>query len=233
MPSTSDRAPDPRPARTKAAIFAAARDLSASDGEVTVNALAKRAGVSRAAFYSHFAGLDDLMGAMLQQMFDAAWDRGRELAMQGLSIQRAVQFGFGMLVAHVERHHAFLRGALDLKFTHRTYMILVDTMTKLHGMAMDRLGDAVPPRMGGEATCRFIVGGTLALVDRWLVETEQQARDGERLDATELLEQVLRNAPSWYTGIGPEDPIEAEEIMAVCRAAQDAAGEPGEGTPEH
>ena len=70
MPSTSDRAQDPRPARTRAAIFAAARDLTSADGEVTVNALAKRAGVSRAAFYSHFSGLDDLMGAMLQQMLD-------------------------------------------------------------------------------------------------------------------------------------------------------------------
>ena len=51
MTSSSERAPDPRPARTRAAIFTAARELSAADGEVTVNALAKRAGVSRAAFY--------------------------------------------------------------------------------------------------------------------------------------------------------------------------------------
>src|SRR5699024_5196781 len=125
---TSDRAPDPRPARTRAAIFSAARDLTSMDGEVTVNALAKRAGVSRAAFYSHFSGLDELMGAMFQQMFDAAWARGRAFAAEKQNQQDAVQFGFGMFVAYVERHHAFLRGALDWKFSHRTYMILVDKM---------------------------------------------------------------------------------------------------------
>ena len=68
--SSGERAPDPRPARTRAAIFTAARELSADDGEVTVNALAKRAGVSRAAFYSHFSGLDDLL-AFCAKMIEA------------------------------------------------------------------------------------------------------------------------------------------------------------------
>ncbi|WP_341854417.1 helix-turn-helix domain-containing protein [Brachybacterium sp. GPGPB12] len=89
--SSGERAPDPRPARTRAAIFTAARELSADDGEVTVNALAKRAGVSRAAFYSHFTGLDDLLGAMLQEMFDAAWERGRTNGAAGHTIEQDVR----------------------------------------------------------------------------------------------------------------------------------------------
>ena len=218
MPSSSDRAPDPRPARTKAAIFAAARDLTSIDGDVTVNALAKRAGVSRAAFYSHFSGLDDLMGAMLQQMFDAAWERGGAFAEQGRSLHEAVQFGFGMFVAYVERHHAFLRGALDWKFSHRTYMILVKTMTRLHGVALSRLGDQVPTRLRGASVGRSIAGSALALAAQWLVETEQRAAEGEPLDATSLLEEVLLFAPGWYTGLGPEDPIPAAELLEVCRS---------------
>lgn len=227
MSSTSDRAPDPRPARTRAAIFAAARELTAVDGEVTVNALAKRAGVSRAAFYSHFSGLDDLMGAMLQQMFDAAWKRGSDYAAERKSLRQAVQFGFGMFVVYVERHHAFLRGALDWKSSHRTYMILVDTMTALHGEALTHLGDQVPVRQRTEAAGRSIAGSELALAAQWLVETEQQAAEGEALDATSLLETILIFVPSWYTGIGPEDPIPAEELIALCRAAH--AAEAAEG----
>lgn len=219
MPSTSDRAQDPRPARTRAAIFAAARDLTSADGEVTVNALAKRAGVSRAAFYSHFSGLDDLMGAMLQQMFDAAFARGIAFSQERQSLYDAVQFGFGMFVAYVERHHAFLRGALDWKFSHRTFMILVDTMAKLHGEAMARLGDQVPVRLRTESAGRSIAGSALALAAQWLVETEQRAAEGESLDATSLLETVLAFAPGWYTGISPEDPIAAAELLALCRAA--------------
>lgn len=227
MPSMNDRAPDPRPARTKAAIFAAARDLTSVDGEVTVNALAKRAGVSRAAFYSHFSGLDDLMGAMFQQMFDAAWERGRAYGVEKQSVQDAVQFGFGMFVAYVERHHAFLRGALDWKFSHRTYLILADTMTKLHGEALTRLGDRVPVRQQTEAAGRSIAGSELALAAQWLVETEQQAAAGETLDATSLLETILIFVPSWYTGIAVEDPVPAAELMTLCRTA--AADEAAEG----
>lgn len=223
MPSTSDRAPDPRPARTKAAIFAAARDLTTLDGDVTVNALAKRAGVSRAAFYSHFSGLDDLLGAMLQEMYEGTWNRAPEYRRRGMTFQEGVFSGFGLLVANVERHHAFLRGALDWKFSHRTYMILVDAMASAHQVALGYLGEDVPPALRNEGTCRFIAGGVLALLVQWLTETEQQSRDGERPDATELLERVLRNTPSWYTGRGADDPIAAREIMAESRAALDAA----------
>ena len=49
---------------------------------------------------------------------------------------------------------------------------------------------------------------------------------GAPLDATSLLEKILTFAPSWYTGIGPEDPIAAGELLALCRAA-------GEVQPAH
>ena len=217
MTSTSERAPDPRPARTRAAIFTAARELSAADGEVTVNALAKRAGVSRAAFYSHFTGLDALMAAMLQDMFDAAWARGRAAHADGATIETHVRHGFSMLVAYVERHHAFLRGALDWKSSHRTYMLLTGMLAELHVEALRRIPEGVPSRPGREALARSISGAELAHVEQWLIDTEQAAKDGEQLDATELLETVLVSAPSWYTGIGPEDPTGAAELLAAAR----------------
>src|SRR5699024_974284 len=204
MPSTSERAQDPRPARTRAAIFAAARDLTVADGEVTVNALAKRAGVSRAAFYSHFSGLDDLMGAMLSQMLDTAWARGTESKDRGEPVHQRVRFGYGMLAVHLERHHPFLRGALDWKFSHRTYMILVDTMVEPRGVARGRLGEDVhAPLRGRDSTARALACAALAHANQWLVDTEQQAADGESLDATDLLKTLLRNAPPWYTGLSP------------------------------
>ncbi|ASK66061.1 TetR family transcriptional regulator [Brachybacterium avium] len=217
MPSTNERAPDPRPARTRAAIFAAARDLTAADGEVTVNALAQRAGVSRAAFYSHFSGLDDLMAAMLSHMFDSSRERGIAYARQGRSLHDAVRFGFGMLTAYVELHHTFLRGALDWKFSHRTYTILVDTMVGLYGEALRLLGDEVPAHLRTEDACRSIVGGCLTLVVHWLLATEQQAQDGVALDATALLDSILTTAPSWYTGLEPGGPTGAAELMGICR----------------
>lgn len=217
MTSSSERAPDPRPARTRAAIFTAARELSADDGEVTVNALAKRAGVSRAAFYSHFTGLDDLMGAMLQEMFDAAWERGRTNGAAGYTIHQHVRHGFAMMVAYIERHHAFLRGALDWKSSHRTFMILTETLTELHVEALKRMPDVLPARPDMESLARTISGGELVHAEQWLVRTEEAARAGEQPEATELLELILATAPSWYTGINPEDPIPAAELLADAR----------------
>lgn len=207
MPNSTSRAPDPRPARTKAAIFAAARDLTAADGEVTVNALAQRAGISRAAFYSHFGGLDDLMAAMLGQMFKAQEARGVELAADGRSTQEMVQAGAASMVDYVVSHHAFLRGALDWKFSHRTYLILVGTVSKLHVVALKRLGGEVPAHLDIQRTARFFAGGVLDVLIQWLVETEQDAREGAEVDERGLTESLLRLLPSWYTGLQPEDPI--------------------------
>lgn len=215
----NERAPDPRPARTKAAIFAAARDLTADDGEVTVNALAKRAGVSRAAFYSHFSGLDDLMGAMLQQMFETAWTRGSEYQREVDDLHRAVLFGFGVLASYVERHHSFLRGALEWKFSHRTYMDMVEEMAGMHAQAIEMVARDAPEGTDPTTTGRLIASSTLAEATHWLVATEEAARAGEELDGTGLLETILRNAPSWYTGIAPEDEVPAAEMMEICRRA--------------
>jgi len=213
MPSSTSRAPDPRPARTKAAIFAAARDLTGQDGEVTVNALAKRAGISRAAFYSHFGGLDDLMGAMLGQMFEVQEAHGVALAADGRSTQHMVRAAAATMVAYVVRHHAFLRGALDWKFSHRTYLILVRTLSNLHVVALQRLGDEVPAHLDIERTARFFAGGSLDLLIQWLEATEQEAREREELDEQGLTEDLLRLLPSWYTGLRPEDPIPDDLIM--------------------
>lgn len=171
MPSTHGRAPDPRPARTRAAIFAAARDLSATDGEITVNALARRAGVSRAAFYSHFSGLDDLVAAMFGSMLELQYTRAEQLIADGGDMHRIVQSAAATMVAYVDRHHAFLRGALEWKFSHSTYLILVKTLSDLHVIALERLGDEVPPSLPIAEAARFYAGGTLDVLIQWLVET--------------------------------------------------------------
>ena len=221
MPSTSERAPDPRPARTRAAIFAAARDLSVSDGEVNVNALAKRAGVSRAAFYSHFAGLDDLMAAMIQEMFEAAHERGDAYVRRGGTLHESVRLGYGALAVYMERHHAFLRGSLDWKISHRVYLGLQSMLAAQHQFALERLGDEVPPALRGQATARSLTGASLALVENWLLETEEEAADGTTPDVAGLLEALLVNAPTWYTGLDPAGTVPVAEVLEIVRAGAD------------
>lgn len=74
QPETSEpqptRAPDPRPARTRAAIKDAVARLAERPGnDMTVNAITREAGVSRSAFYDQFSDLDALAIDMLAEVF--------------------------------------------------------------------------------------------------------------------------------------------------------------------
>src|SRR5690625_7918825 len=105
------------------------------------------------------------------------------------------------MVAYVVRHHAFLRGALDWKFSHRTYLILVRTLSNLHVVALERLGDEVPAHLDIERTARFFAGGSLDLLIQWLEATEQEAGQRGELDAQGLTEDLLRLERSGYAGL--------------------------------
>lgn len=205
MSKTGTRAPDPRPARTKAAIYTAARELSAADGEVTVNALAKRAGVSRAAFYSHFGGLDDLMGDLIQQLIDENLEIGQRQARESQNVQHIVQVSAQVTAEYVAEHQAFLRGALNWQITHHTYLTLVGTFANLHQFIFDQLGDRVPAHLPRRETARFLAGGTLDVIIQWLLDAEQAAADGRELPARTLAERIAAVQPSWYTGLRPDE----------------------------
>lgn len=58
------------------------------------------------------------------------------------------------------------------------------------------------------------------------MSTEQQAKDGEELDATELLDTILQHVPSWYTGLDPAGELGAAELLEICRN-DDPAPAPG------
>lgn len=207
MPSTEDRAPDPRPARTRAAIFSAARALGADDGEVTVNALVKRAGVSRAAFYTHFSGLDDLIGAMFVLGLEKITERSAQLDASGMDTHQQVRSSVRMTARYVAEHHAFLRGALEWKFSRRPYLTLVTTFADLHELALEQLDDAMPPHLPRSQTARFLAGGMIEVIIQWLLDSEKPTLEDGKPDAEALTAILLTVLPSWYTGIAPGDPI--------------------------
>lgn len=209
MSISVDRAPDPRPARTKAALFAAARELSISDGEFTVNDLVSLAGVSRGSFYTHYGSLDELLGAMLEEMFEVQRMRAATLVAAGRSTQEIVQASVAAVVAYAVRHHAFLRGALGWPVRHQAYLNVVDTFARHHEALLRRMKKDLPAHVEVAGTAQFFAGGTFQVVIRWLSTTEQGARDGQPLDGCTMTEALLRLLPSWYTGLSPTDPLPA------------------------
>lgn len=68
--SRNQRAPDRRPARTRAALLAAFRDLMFAQryDRIDVAAVCARANVGRSTFYAHFSGRDALLTASMQPL---------------------------------------------------------------------------------------------------------------------------------------------------------------------
>lgn len=63
-----NRAPDPRPARTRAAILQAVEALGVNGGEINVSNIVKEAGLSRSSFYSQFKEVSDIAVQLVQEL---------------------------------------------------------------------------------------------------------------------------------------------------------------------
>lgn len=89
------RAPDPRTARTRAAILGATAELLTEEGssDVSIARIAKRAGISVGSVYLHFEHKDEL----LTQLIGVAWarhaDRFAAARAGALPIERITAFG--------------------------------------------------------------------------------------------------------------------------------------------
>ena len=204
--SISERAPDPRPQRTRAAIFAAAQEMGAEDTDVTVNALAQRAGVSRAAFYSHFSSLDDVMCGIIEQMVEQVMEEGPEVP-EGFTAHQLVCSEIYAMCDYVAEHRAVLRGMLTWKISHRAYGSMVDMFAKLFKYGYRLLDSCFPENLPRNETARFHGGGVAEMLVAWLRKSEREAERGRTLSSAVLAESVIRVLPTWYTGIEIGAPV--------------------------
>lgn len=204
--SIPDRAPDPRPQRTRAAIFAVAQEMGAEDTDVTVNALAQRAGVSRAAFYSHFSSLDDVMCGIIEQMVEQVMEEEPEVP-AGFTPHELVCSEIYAMCDYVAEHRAVLRGMLTWKISHRAYGSMVDMFSKLFKYGYRLLDCCIPENLPRNETARFHGGGVAEMLVAWLRKSEREAAEGCTLSSDVLAESVIRVLPSWYTGIEIGAPV--------------------------
>ena len=204
--SISERAPDPRPQRTRAAIFTAAQEMGAEDTDVTVNALAQRAGVSRAAFYSHFSSLDDVMCGIIEQMVEQVMEEGPEVP-EGFTAHQLVCSEIYAMCDYVAEHRAVLRGMLTWKISHRAYGSMVDMFAKLFKYGYRLLDSYFPENLPRNETARFHGGGVAEMLVAWLRKSEREAERGRTLSSAVLAESVIRVLPTWYTGIEIGAPV--------------------------
>nr|WP_277925318.1 TetR/AcrR family transcriptional regulator [Sediminivirga luteola] len=171
---TPPRAPDPRPARTRRAIFEAVRTLSAQAPDtVSIAAIAREAGISRPAFYAQFPDLDSLAIALLTDAFNeigAADLRNREGDHDRRSAARVAARA---LTEHIDAHRAFYRASLEWKVGSVVHETVAAAFAR---HARDSLllypEDTTPEEWSAQShdLATYIGGGCLALLTSWLRE---------------------------------------------------------------
>ena len=193
--SPPDRATDPRPARTRAAIIGAVEKLVADpETEVSVNAVARAAGVSRSSFYAQFADLDDLAVAMLVDTFrDIGLDDLEGRKIPDADLRTLARASNRRLVAHIGQRSAFYRASLEWRLSGRVHESVVSAYAQQVLATMAALGDRVPPHVVREDAARFVAGGALAMLTAWLRADAPHGQDV-------MAERLVAVMPEWLVG---------------------------------
>lgn len=189
------RATDPRPARTRAAIVRAVEGLAAdASTEITVNAIARAAGVSRSAFYAQFADLDDLAVAMLVDAFrDIGLDDLRARDDHDADLRTLAVAANRRMLAHIGSRSAFYRASLDWRLSGRVHESVVAAYAQQVLATIRLLGVRVPGTVHAEDTARFIAGGAIAMLTAWL-------RDDAPAEQDAMAERLVAVMPEWLVG---------------------------------
>jgi AcrR family transcriptional regulator len=191
--STQPRAADPRPARTRAAIYAAVADLTGEPGqEVSVNAILRASGVSRSGFYAHFSGLDDLLVAMLSDTYHgiAATYSTADPAHPAHAARHAQE----QLVAFISARRAFIRSSLDWPVSSRAHETVTQAYADGIHDAIEARRDAAPAGASIDDLATFIAGGAVAILTKWIREGDDTVPQGV------IVDRLLSVMPAWLIG---------------------------------
>jgi AcrR family transcriptional regulator len=193
--SPPDRATDPRPARTRAAIVEAVEKLVADpEAEISVNAVARAAGVSRSSFYAQFADLDDLAVAMLVDTFrDIGLEDLEGRRIPDADLRTLARASNRRLVAHIGQRSAFYRASLEWRLSGRVHESVVSAYAQQVLATMAALGDRVPPHIVHEDAARYVAGGAIAMLTAWLRADAPAGPDA-------MAERLVAAMPDWLVG---------------------------------
>ena len=188
---TLKQSADPRVARTRAGIAAAVHELSETGDELTVASVVRAAGISRASFYSHYSGLDELADSLRRDAFLTIAD----LFLSDHDHERpeAIRVSQERLVAHFADNRALYNAVGSIPVSKDSYLVGVRAMAGVIEIALDAHPDR-PLDLHIEATARYVAGAAYGLLDAWI--------SGElALTDAEVVEHLTRLLPPWFSGI--------------------------------
>ena len=166
------RAPDPRPARTRAAIIEAVETLGAGSVELNVSSIVKEAGLSRSSFYSQFADVSDISVQMVRTLLDELDLPPNE------SVRDRTQRTLDCFLEEVEKHRDLYAALLGHSADSAAQKRIGDMLTAA-ALASQYDSDAAPANHAEPADndkdndnrefhAKFLVAGTLASAVDWI-----------------------------------------------------------------
>jgi AcrR family transcriptional regulator len=166
---------DARQRRTRSALHAAVLELAAErdPDEITVTALADRAGVHRSTVYEHGGSpLGVLQAALADELDDLREQHLRDVPPERTAqALREVTLG---VFAHVDRHAAVYRnldgavGATLHAFLSRHFQTSTRMLLAQASLAIPFEVEGVDPRFLEDATVRYVADGVVGLIAVWL-----------------------------------------------------------------
>lgn len=180
---TLDRSSDPRVTRTRAAIADAVHELSRQGEEITVAAIVRAAGISRASFYSHYASLDQLALALHQEAFATISELYAKEARDSAAALRDAQ---RRLVAHFVENRGLSAAVAALPVSKDMYLSGVRALAAVIEEWLAR-EVTIPAGLDVEPTARYIAGAAYGLIDAWLTGELEMTDDALIDHLTRLL----------------------------------------------
>lgn len=161
---SATRAPDPRPARTRAAILAAIERLGAQGQELSVSGVVVEAGLSRSSFYSQFKDLGDVAVQLIQELYERP--EAADLDPDGKdSPPDSILTATGILLREFEHRRPLYAAVLGTSAAVSAQWAVCDIMAK---GALRSIGGLVPEHIEPEFAARHIASGYLANMVEWL-----------------------------------------------------------------
>ena len=185
---------DPRATRTRKKLISAFREALEDEdpGGMSVAALARKAGVSRASFYLHFDSAEALGLTALSELFDFIVGSSLDRLQQDHASQYDVsRIAFSEVAAFVVEHPRFYTQLLGPGAAPTFIQAAVDTLaeqTLASFQAMD-----LPTRVDLAFASRFFAYGALGMIGTWLASGAEKPHDV-------LAQDIVDCLPAWLVG---------------------------------
>jgi AcrR family transcriptional regulator len=185
---------DPRAAETRARLCAAFERVVGQDGygAATASRIAAEAGVSRSAFYDHFADPSAVALAVVESLFEAIAVASREARANGLRNRETARIANEVIASHVFENVAMYRALLlPPRASGAVVVTLLEKFAEKALPAVRATRPDLSARGVGQAA-RVIAGAVLSVMIWWLQEEEPGPPSA-------LAEELVSLLPEWFT----------------------------------